>query len=237
MFSGTEELWDGLSPSRLALLEPACSMFALEAVREGGKVSGMNLQPPAATGCHPSWGRETQKAPSAIPTLSPTTPVLHSAFLPVQVLYRVPEFQRVSTIGDYCAGVTLDDYEQATKSLVKAFLTGENYSRLAHRRFKDSGNADPSTQCLTPTQGLMELFASYRCPGQHSCHTPSCLRCLPRWSSAGECLEQHRSCRGSAARAWGSKRVVAVRTKGAKPGSARHRTSVVLSPSCSPSLW
>ena len=138
MFSGTKELWDGLSPSRLALLEPACSMFALEAVREGGNVSGMNLQPPAATGCHPSWGRETQKAPSAIPTLSPTT---------VQVLYRVPEFQRVSTIGDYCAGVTLDDYEQATKSLVKALLTGENYSRLAHRRFKDSGNADPSTQC------------------------------------------------------------------------------------------
>ena len=147
MFSGTKELWDGLSPSRLALLEPACSMFALEAVREGGKVSGMNLQPPAATGCHPSWGRETQKAPSAIPTLSPTTPVLHSAFLPVQVLYRVPEFQRVSTIGDYCAGVTLDDYEQATKSLVKAFLIGENYSHLAQRRFKDSGNADPSTQC------------------------------------------------------------------------------------------
>ena len=107
----------------------------------------MNLQPPAATGCHPSWGRETQKAPSAIPTLSPTTPVLHSAFLPVQVLYRVPEFQRVSTIGDYCAGVTLDDYEQATKSLVKAFLIGENYSHLAQRRFKDSGNADPSTQC------------------------------------------------------------------------------------------
>lgn len=45
------------------------------------------------------------KAPSAIPTVSPTTPVLQSAFLPVQVPYDVPEFQRVSISGDYCAGV------------------------------------------------------------------------------------------------------------------------------------
>lgn len=45
------------------------------------------------------------KAPPAIPTLSPTTPVLQHAFLPVQVPYDVPEFQRVSISGDYCAGV------------------------------------------------------------------------------------------------------------------------------------
>lgn len=45
------------------------------------------------------------KAPSANPVLSPTTPVLQSGFLPVQVPYDVPEFQRVSISGDYCAGV------------------------------------------------------------------------------------------------------------------------------------
>lgn len=45
------------------------------------------------------------KAPSANPVLSPATPVLPSAFLPVQVPYDVPEFQRVSISGDYCAGV------------------------------------------------------------------------------------------------------------------------------------
>ncbi|XP_010211889.1 PREDICTED: AMP deaminase 3 isoform X2 [Tinamus guttatus] len=75
------------------------------------------------------------KAPSVNPVLSPTTPVLPSAFLPVQVPYDVPEFQRVSISGDYCAGVTVDDYEQAAKSLVKALLIREKYSRLAYHRF------------------------------------------------------------------------------------------------------
>ncbi|OPJ73905.1 AMP deaminase 3 isoform X1 [Patagioenas fasciata] len=75
------------------------------------------------------------KAPSANPVMSPATPVLPSAFVPVQVPYDVPEFQRVSISGDYCAGVTVDDYEQAAKSLVKALLIREKYSRLAYHRF------------------------------------------------------------------------------------------------------
>ncbi|XP_036240070.1 AMP deaminase 3 isoform X2 [Molothrus ater] len=75
------------------------------------------------------------KAPPAKPVLSPATPVLPSAFVPVQVPYDVPEFQRVSISGDYCAGVTVDDYEQAAKSLVKALLIREKYSRLAYHRF------------------------------------------------------------------------------------------------------
>ncbi|KAM9015154.1 AMP deaminase 3 isoform 6-T6 [Ara ararauna] len=75
------------------------------------------------------------KAPSTNPVLSPATPVVPGAFLPVQVPYNVPEFQRVSISGDYCAGVTVDDYEQAAKSLVKALLIREKYSRLAYHRF------------------------------------------------------------------------------------------------------
>ncbi|XP_009696312.1 PREDICTED: AMP deaminase 3-like, partial [Cariama cristata] len=75
------------------------------------------------------------KAPSTNPVLTPATPGLPSAFLPVQVPYDVPEFQRVSISGDYCAGVTVDDYEQAAKSLVKALLIREKYSRLAYHRF------------------------------------------------------------------------------------------------------
>ncbi|XP_077035930.1 AMP deaminase 3 isoform X3 [Agelaius phoeniceus] len=75
------------------------------------------------------------KAPPAKPVLSPATPVVPSAFVPVQVPYDVPEFQRVSISGDYCAGVTVDDYEQAAKSLVKALLIREKYSRLAYHRF------------------------------------------------------------------------------------------------------
>ncbi|XP_025052501.1 AMP deaminase 3 isoform X5 [Alligator sinensis] len=75
------------------------------------------------------------KAPSNTSFLSPATPVVPGAFQQVPVPYNVPEFQRVAISGDYCAGVTVDDYEQAAKSLVKALLIREKYSRLAYHRF------------------------------------------------------------------------------------------------------
>uniref|UniRef100_A0A7N8YMP2 AMP deaminase n=1 Tax=Mastacembelus armatus TaxID=205130 RepID=A0A7N8YMP2_9TELE len=46
-----------------------------------------------------------------------------------------PDFQRVTISGDYCAGITVEDYEQAAKSLYKALLIRERYSRLAFHRF------------------------------------------------------------------------------------------------------
>ncbi|XP_072551353.1 AMP deaminase 3b isoform X1 [Salminus brasiliensis] len=46
-----------------------------------------------------------------------------------------PEFQRVTISGDYCAGITVEDYEQAAKSLLKALFIREKYSRLAYHRF------------------------------------------------------------------------------------------------------
>ncbi|KAL4005388.1 hypothetical protein ACER0C_005101 [Sarotherodon galilaeus] len=46
-----------------------------------------------------------------------------------------PDFQRVTIGGDYCAGITVEDYEQATKGLLKALFIREKYSRLAYHRF------------------------------------------------------------------------------------------------------
>uniref|UniRef100_A0A3Q1EAM2 AMP deaminase n=1 Tax=Acanthochromis polyacanthus TaxID=80966 RepID=A0A3Q1EAM2_9TELE len=62
------------------------------------------------------------------PLLSPTTPepVLPESF---------PDFQRVTISGDYCAGITVEDYEQAAKSLLTALFIREKYSRLAYHRF------------------------------------------------------------------------------------------------------
>ncbi|XP_061576870.1 AMP deaminase 3-like [Cololabis saira] len=48
---------------------------------------------------------------------------------------NTPEFQRVTISGDYCAGITVEDYEQATKSLLKALFIREKYSRLAYHHF------------------------------------------------------------------------------------------------------
>uniref|UniRef100_A0A671XF21 AMP deaminase n=1 Tax=Sparus aurata TaxID=8175 RepID=A0A671XF21_SPAAU len=46
-----------------------------------------------------------------------------------------PDYQRVTISGDYCAGITVEDYEQAAKSLFKALLIREKYSKLAYQRF------------------------------------------------------------------------------------------------------
>uniref|UniRef100_A0A8C9W5V7 AMP deaminase n=1 Tax=Scleropages formosus TaxID=113540 RepID=A0A8C9W5V7_SCLFO len=46
-----------------------------------------------------------------------------------------PEYQRVTISGDYCAGITVDDYEQAAKALLKALVIREKYSKLVYHRF------------------------------------------------------------------------------------------------------
>ncbi|EPY75498.1 erythrocyte adenosine monophosphate deaminase isoform 1C-like protein [Camelus ferus] len=74
--------------------------------------------------------------PTASPTMSPTTPVVPgSTSQPPPAPYAMPEFQRVTISGDYCAGITVEDYEQAAKSLAKALMIREKYARLAYHRF------------------------------------------------------------------------------------------------------
>ncbi|XP_075993784.1 AMP deaminase 3b [Genypterus blacodes] len=65
---------------------------------------------------------------AAMTPVSPTTP---EPSLPE----NYPEFQRVTISGDYCAGVAVDDYEQAANSLLRALFIREKYSRLAYHRF------------------------------------------------------------------------------------------------------
>ncbi|XP_005989754.1 AMP deaminase 3 isoform X2 [Latimeria chalumnae] len=69
------------------------------------------------------------------PILSPPSPSTTASFLSAQTFYDVPEFQRVTISGDHCAGITVEDYEQAAKGLVKALLLREKYSRLSYHRF------------------------------------------------------------------------------------------------------
>ncbi|KAF5891982.1 AMP deaminase 3-like isoform X2, partial [Clarias magur] len=69
------------------------------------------------------WGRTT---PTPIVSPSSTCPSIPDNF---------PEYQRVTISGDYCAGITVEDYEQAAKSLLKALLIREKYSKLAYHRF------------------------------------------------------------------------------------------------------
>ncbi|XP_052008961.1 AMP deaminase 3-like isoform X1 [Xyrauchen texanus] len=66
----------------------------------------------------------------AMSVISPLlTPTVDS--LPI----NIPEFQRVTISGDYCAGITVEDYEQAAKALLAALFIREKYSRLAYHRF------------------------------------------------------------------------------------------------------
>lgn len=71
--------------------------------------------------------------PLITPLVTPSSPTV--PFIEAQVYGSVPEFQRVVISGDYCAGVTLDDYEQAAAGLAKALFIREKYSLLALHRF------------------------------------------------------------------------------------------------------
>ncbi|KAM5137838.1 AMP deaminase 3 isoform 1-T1 [Mantella aurantiaca] len=77
----------------------------------------------------------TSPIPSPVSPAPPALPVLRGPGQPAQTGYDVLDFQRVTISGDYCAGVTVDDYEQAAVKLAKALLIREKYSRLAYHRF------------------------------------------------------------------------------------------------------
>ncbi|KAM4593194.1 AMP deaminase 3 isoform 3-T3 [Odontesthes bonariensis] len=63
------------------------------------------------------------------------TPFLSPSSTSSSVIENCPDFQRVTISGDYCAGITLEDYEQAARSLFKALLLREKYSKLAYHKF------------------------------------------------------------------------------------------------------
>ncbi|XP_033823902.2 AMP deaminase 3b isoform X2 [Periophthalmus magnuspinnatus] len=69
--------------------------------------------------------------PGLSPGLSPVPPLTPEPPPSLNVL----EFQRVTISGDYCAGITVEDYEQAAHSLLTALIIREKYSRLAYHRF------------------------------------------------------------------------------------------------------
>lgn len=85
--------------------------------------------------------RRTQSVSQQFPTVCPdwAFSVVAPLISPTDVIpperKPVPEFQRVTISGDYCAGVTVEDYEQAARSLLKALLIREKYSKLAYHRF------------------------------------------------------------------------------------------------------
>uniref|UniRef100_A0A3P9J4G2 AMP deaminase n=1 Tax=Oryzias latipes TaxID=8090 RepID=A0A3P9J4G2_ORYLA len=62
-------------------------------------------------------------------------PLMSSSYMSSSGLKTLPDFQRVTISGDYCAGITLEDYVQAAESLFKALLLREKYSKLAYHRF------------------------------------------------------------------------------------------------------
>ncbi|KAI1889815.1 hypothetical protein AGOR_G00166810 [Albula goreensis] len=67
--------------------------------------------------------------------LSVVSPLISPASTCPSLPDNFPEYQRVTISGDYCAGITVEDYEQAAKSLLKALFIREKYSKLAYHRF------------------------------------------------------------------------------------------------------
>uniref|UniRef100_A0A9J8A7P2 AMP deaminase n=1 Tax=Cyprinus carpio carpio TaxID=630221 RepID=A0A9J8A7P2_CYPCA len=63
------------------------------------------------------------------------TPLISPSSTCSSISQNFPEYQRVTISGDYCAGITVEDYEQAARSLLKALFIREKYSKLAYHRF------------------------------------------------------------------------------------------------------
>ncbi|XP_034029236.1 AMP deaminase 1 isoform X2 [Thalassophryne amazonica] len=75
-------------------------------------------------------------------TMAVSAAAVQAASAPVEVVaadkptyLEVPDFQRVAIIGDYAAGVTMDDFELSCKGLFRALCIREKYMRLAYQRF------------------------------------------------------------------------------------------------------
>ncbi|XP_048838681.1 AMP deaminase 1 isoform X2 [Brienomyrus brachyistius] len=64
-----------------------------------------------------------------------TVTVTASAEADTPTYLEVPEFQRVAVIGDYAAGVTMDDFELSCRGLYRALCIREKYMRQAYQRF------------------------------------------------------------------------------------------------------
>uniref|UniRef100_A0A3P8SQ46 AMP deaminase n=1 Tax=Amphiprion percula TaxID=161767 RepID=A0A3P8SQ46_AMPPE len=97
------------------------------------------------------------------------TPYLSPSSTCSSVPESCPDYQRVTITGDYCAGVTVEDYEQAARSLFKALLIREKYSKLAYHRF-----------CRTTSQFLRSiLWPPDMWPSPADREDPYCMDNIP----------------------------------------------------------
>uniref|UniRef100_A0A3B4G9V5 AMP deaminase n=1 Tax=Pundamilia nyererei TaxID=303518 RepID=A0A3B4G9V5_9CICH len=76
---------------------------------------------------------------------------------------EVPDFQRVAVIGDYAAGVTMDDFELACRGLYRALTIREKYMRLAFQRFPRTASqylCQTEGESFRPEEQLEPVFTS-----------------------------------------------------------------------------
>ncbi|KAJ7986081.1 hypothetical protein DPEC_G00347100 [Dallia pectoralis] len=128
MFTVTEDCPIGLNQAKeRELLKELAEQHSEETAKRRKTLKMIRSQSASLQGLQipvtMEWGRSV-----VAPFLSPssTCPTLPE---------NCPEYQRVTISGDYCAGITVEDYEQAAKTLMKALFIREKYSRLAYHRF------------------------------------------------------------------------------------------------------
>ncbi|KAK7891199.1 hypothetical protein WMY93_023162 [Mugilogobius chulae] len=106
----------------------------------------------------PDWS-----SPGLSPCLTPVLPLTPEPSPSLNAL----EFQRVTISGDYCAGITVEDYEQAAQSLLTALMIREKYSRLAYHRFpRTTARFLRESQNLTWTEDQDVLPDISPCPAE-----------------------------------------------------------------------
>ncbi|XP_005454186.1 AMP deaminase 1 isoform X1 [Oreochromis niloticus] len=109
--------------------------------------------------------RKKRSRTMAVPTVASqaaATPVV-SVEVDTPTYLEVPDFQRVAVIGDYAAGVTMDDFELACRGLYRALTIREKYMRLAFQRFPRTASQylrQIEGESFRPEEQLEPVFTS-----------------------------------------------------------------------------
>ncbi|XP_006780231.1 AMP deaminase 3 [Neolamprologus brichardi] len=107
------------------------------------------------------------------------TPFMSPSSTSSSVQENCPDYQRVTISGDYCAGITLDDYDQAAKNLFKALLLREKYSKLAYHRFCRTTSKFLQSAQNTTWNEEDEVLPDM-CPCPEAGEDPYCMDNIPK---------------------------------------------------------
>ncbi|KAF7667250.1 hypothetical protein LDENG_00071190 [Lucifuga dentata] len=126
---------DGKDASSMFTVPEDCPIGLQEAKQQELLKEMLEQQSEESTKKKKSFKMIRSQSMLQMPSSADWTPFMSPSSTSSSIPENCPDYQRVTISGDYCAGITVEDYEQAAKGLLKALFIREKYSKLAYHRF------------------------------------------------------------------------------------------------------